>query len=398
MSTDLEPLLGKLTGFAPLFGRAREDIDAMASRARAGDYKGVLQNARLVLEALLRSLVTDELKQTPGKAMLDELVSKFRQQANAGIIPTNVLAHMGTVQAWGNLSSHDHAGSLSDQAVSVGPDEVMASLNSMVAILSWYATRKNLTPVAGAAAVARRPSAPTLSNRTLIATALAATLGVSAAVAIKTTNDAKKAALEASPPQPVNRFEALDAVYASWKEPPPPARCRNEKEAAQLAKDATNLDALGLIDKPSPEASYLLARAFFKERKTRSDALAAALACDDFAAAQYLAGLVVIASNGDLDEARSRFEKAKAMAPGFLDARSKLGAVYLQLNQLPKALAEAEALVAAAPDYHPGFVVRGSARAADGDLEGAFKDYCAAQKLGSSVARKSLEDMKRTCD
>ena len=34
-----------------------------------------------------------------GELKLDELVTKFRQQANAGIIPTNVLAHMGTVQA-----------------------------------------------------------------------------------------------------------------------------------------------------------------------------------------------------------------------------------------------------------------------------------------------------------
>ena len=305
---------------------------------------------------------------------------------------------MGTVQAWGNLSSHDHAGSLSDQAVSVGPDEVMASLNSMVAILSWYVTRKNLTPVTGAVAVARKPGPPTLSNRTLVSVAIAAAVGVAAAVGLKTTNDAKKAELEANPPQPVNRFEALDAVYASWREPVPPARCRNEAQAAQLAADATNLDALTLIDKPSPEASYLLARAFFKDRKARHDSLARALACDDFAAAQYLAGLIVIASNGDLDEARSRFQKAAAMAPTFLDARSKLAAVYVQQKQFPQAVAEAEALIAAAPDYHPAYVVRGSARGEQGDRDGALKDYCTAQKLGSTVARARLEELKLSCD
>ena len=147
MSVDLEPLLQKVEALAPRFGRARDDLQAMVIRAQANDYKGVMQNARLVLEALLRSLVTEDLKQTPGRAMLDELVTKFRQQANAGIVPTNILAHMGTVQAWGNLSAHDHAGSLGDSGVTVGPDEVVASLNSMVAILNWYAEKKQLTPL-----------------------------------------------------------------------------------------------------------------------------------------------------------------------------------------------------------------------------------------------------------
>src|SRR5580765_2387494 len=102
---EIEPLLQKLEQLAPRFGRAHEDILAMAVRGRARDYKGVMQNARLVLETLLRAMVATELKQTPGKAMLDELITKFRQQANHGVVPTNVLAHMGTVQAWGNLSS-----------------------------------------------------------------------------------------------------------------------------------------------------------------------------------------------------------------------------------------------------------------------------------------------------
>src|SRR5437879_4075010 len=106
---------------------------------------------------LLRAIVTNELKQTPGKAMLDELITKFRQQANAGLIPTNVLAHMGTVQAWGNLSSHDHAGSLADEGVKVTLDDAVTSLNSMVAILSWYAGKyaEKATPFAGTSAVAK---------------------------------------------------------------------------------------------------------------------------------------------------------------------------------------------------------------------------------------------------
>ena len=84
MAVDIEPLLSKLAALAPRFGRARVDLEAIVSRGRAQDYRGVMQNGRLVLETLLRSLVTEELKKTPGKAMLEELVARFRQQANAG--------------------------------------------------------------------------------------------------------------------------------------------------------------------------------------------------------------------------------------------------------------------------------------------------------------------------
>ncbi|MDP3151122.1 MAG: protein kinase [Archangium sp.] len=161
MAVDIEPLLNKLAELAPRFGRARVDLEAIVSRGRAQDYRGVMQNARLVLEVLLRSLVTDELKQTPGKAMLEELVSRFRQQANAGIVPAKILAHMGTVQAWGNLSAHDHAGSLDESGVHVGKDEVVASLNSVVAILGWYAEKKGLATPASAPTPADEGLEPT---------------------------------------------------------------------------------------------------------------------------------------------------------------------------------------------------------------------------------------------
>lgn len=146
MSVDIEPLLARITDYAPRFGRARDDLLAIASRGKAGDYRGVLQNARLVVETLLRVMVTEDLKQTPGKATLEELVAKFRQSANAGMIPRNILAHMGTVQAWGNLGSHDHSGALDDDSVRVGQEELVACLNSIVAILGWYAEKKGLVP------------------------------------------------------------------------------------------------------------------------------------------------------------------------------------------------------------------------------------------------------------
>ncbi len=394
MSVEIEPLLQKLSGFAPLFGRAKDDIEAMVSRGRAGDYKGVMQNARLVLEALLRSLVTEELKQTPGKAMLDELVTKFRQQANAGLIPTNVLAHMGTVQAWGNLSAHDHAGSLTDQGVQVGLEEVVASLNSMVAILTWYAAKKGLTPTAAVPLPKLpdpipRPKPSGLSNATLLATSVAAALGVAAVVALKSTLMPPKESA-ATP------FAALDALYAAWKEPVPPVGCRDGTQAAQLAKNATNIDALSLIEKPSPEAAYLLARATFEGRKQKSPALSAALACNGFAAAEYLAGVIAI-DEQHLDDARAHLEKAAAAAPTFLDARSKHAAVLIEQDQLDEGLAEADALILAAPDYHPGFLVRGAARAKKGDTAGATADICKAARLGSTQARAKVEQLKLTC-
>lgn len=385
MSAALEPLLQKLVSLAPLFGRAREDIDAMVSRGRSGDFKGVMQNARLVVETLLRSMVTDELKQTPGKAMLDELVTKFRQQSNAGLVPTNILAHMGTVQAWGNLSSHDHAGSLADAPVSVGEGEVVASLNSVVAILSWYAQRKNLTPVQGSTPVERTPAPRRSPALVWPALGLLAILGSIGAWAVLR---------KPSPPS----FEALDAVYASWHEPPPPAACRDASLSALLARAATDVEQLRLIETPTAESAYLIARASFEERKQKAPELSAALACPaGFAAAEHLAAEVAIAEE-DLPGARKHLERARALAPGFLDARAKLAGVMLQQRQVSEALAEAEALIKAAPEFHPAYLVRFAARAQSGDPEGAMKDLCTARRLGSKQAREKLEEAHASCD
>ena len=58
--TELEPLLKRIEQLTPYFGRARDDLTALTTRGRNQDYKGVLQNARLVVEMLLRSLITTE--------------------------------------------------------------------------------------------------------------------------------------------------------------------------------------------------------------------------------------------------------------------------------------------------------------------------------------------------
>ena len=393
MAVDIEPLLAKLDALAPKFGRAQDDLRAMVSRGRAADYKGVMQNARLVLEALLRSLVTEELKQTPGKAMLDELVTKFRQQSNAGIVPTNILAHMGTVQAWGNLSAHDHAGSLGDSGVTVGLEEVVASLNSMVAILNWYAEKRGLSP----APVSRNnivAVAPKAHSRAPVFAAVGAVAVIGIVVAIvalkpSTTEDVIE------PPKPVD-FSALDAVYVTRKEPIPPAACRRAEDAALLAKGASDVRSLGLIEKPSPEAAYLLSRATFDELKKRSPALDTALGCPGFAAAQHLAGVMAI-SEGKVADARPFLEAARTAAPSWLDNRAKLAGVLLQLDHQDEAVKEIDALISTDPDYAPGHLLRFSVLYGGGDQAQGLKSLCRAEKLGSSQARQKAEELRIDC-
>jgi hypothetical protein len=390
MAVDIEPLLQKMAELAPRFGRAQEDLQTMVSRGRAQDYKGVMQNARLVLEALLRSLVTEELKQTPGKAMLDELVTKFRQQANAGIIPTNVLAHMSTVQAWGNLSAHDHAGSLGDDGVKVGLEEVVASLNSMVTILTWYSEKKGLAAPPVAPSPAAQPAAPAKAARPIVPMVAGALVvfGLIAAAAIGLSGKKDPVAAPAEP------FATLDTVYSTWKEPLPPPACRRAEDAPQLAKVATDAQALALIEKPSPEAAYLLARASNSEKQT-SPALAIALACPGFAAAEHLAGLVAVRENR-LPEAQKHYEEARRLAPGWIGNRTDLAALLVMTQQADPAWKEVEGLIAAAPDDAVPYMLRGVLKNAKQDPT-ATDDLCRAVKLGSGKARGMVEAAGTKC-
>ena len=401
MAVDIEPLLKKMEGLAPHFGRAQDDLQTLVSRGRAQDYKGVMQNARLVLEAILRSLVTEELKQTPGKAMLDELVTKFRQQANAGIIPTNVLAHMSTVQAWGNLSAHDHAGSLGDSGVKVGLEEVVASLNSMVTILSWYAEKKGFGttgPVASQpalAAVAKAAPAPPAagSKAPLLAGAalVVLVLGVGGYFAFGT-----KSPTVNTPPPSTDPFATLNTVYSTWKEPPPPVGCRRGDDAPPLAKVATDAQALGLLENPSPEASYLLARASKATLTMPSAALTNALSCPGFAGAQHLAGLVAVKEN-KLPEAQKFYEEARLLAPNWLENREDLAALLVKTEQHEAAWKEVDGLISAAPDGAVPYLLRGLLKNAKDDKPGFAEDVCKAIKLGSGRAKTIAESAGIQC-
>lgn len=393
MVVDIEPLLQRMSDLAPHFGRAQEDLQTMVARGRAQDYKGVMQNARLVLEAILRSLVTEELKQTPGKAMLDELVTKFRQQANAGIIPTNVLAHMSTVQAWGNLSAHDHAGSLGDSGVKVGLEEVVASLNSMVTILAWYSQKKGLTaaPVVAQAAVIPVAPARAPSKLPMILGGVVLLVVVAGAALFLSSGSLTEVKIPLQDP-----FATLDTVYSTWKEPVPPPACRRAEDAAPLARVANDVQALGLLENPSPEASYLLARATNASLKQTSPALAVALACPQFAAAQHLAGLVAV-REGQLTEAQKFYEEARRIAPNWLDNRQDLAALLVTTNQHEEAWKEVEGLITAAPDDAVAFLLRGLLKDARLDKAGAARDLCKAVKLGSRKARAMVETAGVTC-
>lgn len=389
-------MLKKLQVLAPQFGRAREDIEAMVSRGRAGDFKGVMQNARLVLEALLRSMVTQELKQQPGKAMLDELITKFRQQANAGVVPTNVLAHMGTVQAWGNLSSHDHAGSLGDQGVQVGADEVVASVNSMVAILTWYAQKypqaaPTVPPRGSVPSSTPSPTAPGSSKGPLVAGVGAVVVlgAVGAAFALGAFSP-KAAAVDPAPrgelPQAAARA-ALDAHFASDGDPSPPPACRATAEAAALSVAFGDRDALEKLPAPvSPEAAYVLASARVAAHAPAGEAIAKASACPGFAAAFNLQGKALVA-DGKLEEAAAQFTQALEAAPGYTKARFNLAVVLLKTQKITPGIAELRKIVQSEPRHAEAHFLLGVALEGQGQGELAKPAFCEAWKLGKAEAK-----------
>ena len=400
---DIEPLLKKLSLLAPQFGRAREDIEAMVSRGRSGDYKGVMQNARLVLETLLRAMVTSELKQTPGKAMLDELITKFRQQANAGVIPTNLLAHMGTVQAWGNLSSHDHAGGLADAGVKVGEDEVVASLNSMVAILTWYAGKypaaptmpgTSATPAPAAPVAVARPGPPASKGPLLAgvgAVVVVGGLGAAFALGAFGPRGAAEGAgggrVDVAAVDPTAARARLDALFASTEDPVPPAACRAAADTVALAAASGSLAALEKLAEPrSAESWYLLAKARLDAQQPVGEALDKALACPGFAAALNLKGKVAIADKRT-DDAVEAFRATLQQAPGFNKARLNLALVLLKQQKISDGIAELKALIQSQPKHADAHFFLAVALEGQGQKSEAATEFCEAWRLGKADAK-----------
>ena len=399
---DIEPLLARLEALAPSFGRAEDDIRATVSRGRSEDYKGVMQNCRLVLEALLRALVSDHLKQTPGKAMLDELITKFRQQANAGVIPMNILAHMGTVQAWGNLSSHDQATKLTDDGVKVGKGEVMASLNSMVAILDWYAAAFGPRPAPGAqptslaparaaaAGVAAGPKkAPVVPIA--IGVVVLAAIGAGGFFATRPTAAVAPPIAAVTPVPAVSPFVALDALYAKWSEPKPPAACRSAKDAAVLAANPTDLTALeALPDNRSAEAWYVIARAQLDQKLDAAPALKHALECERFAAAHNLQGKIAI-MEGRAADALTSFTTAVAIAPGFAKARYNLAIIHLKEQRIGEGMKELQRATTDEPKFADAHYLLARAYQGQKQMVEANAEFCAAADHGHQEAQAKCE-------
>ncbi|MBI3182291.1 MAG: tetratricopeptide repeat protein [Myxococcales bacterium] len=426
---EIEALLKKVEQLAPQFGRASDDLAALVGRARSNDYKGAMQSARLVLEMLLRSLVATELKQTPGKAMLDELITKFRQSANSGVVPTTVLAHMGTVQAWGNLSSHDHAGSLHDEGVRVGLEEAATALNSMLAILTWYAAKypstsgpagqpvppegaspvvkDRATPYAGSSAVAR-PLAQKSGGRGMA-------LGIAAVFVLAAAGGGAYVLFMRG--DPAGSTARLDGVYRAAGEPVPPGSCRPDNPAL-LGKLSDAAGRLSGADSANPEVAvailrqleaagapgtaehwYFLAKAKSLAGQPAEEELARARACKGFAAAENLAGNAAVRAK-DLAEAEARYAKALELAPAFRKARFNLAMLKLQQSQLAEAVPMFEALVAKdAKDADSHFFLgmahealsraasaRGDEPGAKAETAAAKESFCKAAGLGKAMA------------
>lgn len=412
--TELEPLLKRLEQLTPSFGRARDDLTALSTRARNQDYKGVLQNARLVVEMLLRSLVTTELKQTPGKATLDELLNKFRQQAHASVIPTNILAHIGTVQAWGNLSSHDHSGGLHEAGVRVGLEEAVTSLNSLVAILTWYKeryVREQVDPALDAASEATGTTAQPPSGgmrMALVGGALLAVLVVGLGL------------LALRSEQTPRLQSRLDALYAESGEPRPPADCQEKDPQAlkplldvaprlservpegsreQAATEA--LDMLRSRQDWRPEGWFHVARASFLAGHPDVTALSKALECPTgFAAAENLAGRMA-AKAQDWKESAAHYTRAMELDARFWKPRFNLGIVQLQEKHVDEAVSQLESAAELAPGVADVLLILGHAYAAraaaaqasgreleaTADRERAKTAWCHARDLGSPQAR-----------
>lgn len=417
---ELEPLLNRIEQLTPYFGRAQDDLTALTHRARNEDYKGVLQNARLVVEMLLRSLAATELKHTPGKAMLDELISKFRQQAHAHLIPTNILAHMGTVQAWGNLSSHDHAGGLHEEGVKVGLDEAVTSLNSLVAILSWYKERYIREPAEPAPTAPPVPEVPTTAppeadpphdhrRLALVGGALLVVL-VTGLGAFSLYSAEKIAQLR----------KQLDTLSAENSEPPVPADCQEQDYSAlealvavvpklseripEASRSQAATEALEALraqgQRWRPEGAFYVARASFLAGKTDVEAMSQALACQGFAAAENLAGRVAVGAK-DWKQSEVHYQRAASLDPQFWKPRFNLGLLYLQQKRASEAVPLLERAAELAPEdavilLYLGHAYSERAEAATGagrpdeasaDQERAIAAYCRGGQKGSRLAK-----------
>lgn len=407
-----ESLLKQIEALEPHFGRARDDIRALVTRARGADHKGVLQNTRLVVETLLRTLIAKK-KQTPGRQTLDQLVSKLQSE-----LPTHISVHVRTIQAWGNVSAHDHGADLFDEGLSVSDQEVTAALNALVPILTWYRdTHLEETPSAPAAPAAPAP-APTSEPgaKGKLAFALVGLVGLVGVGVFMMSNAEDNGA---PPPKPAETKRApappappaLADFYRAQDVAPPPAQCRTRDaarletlgRAAKLLMDGKpkgarpeDTEALKILQAAAAEgdddAERLLLTAYAHHNlgapvaEVLAAASAAEAACPTASAALNLHGKLLFHRLKVL-AAIKKFEAAAAAAPRAGGPRVNLALALVQRGDEAKAQATLDTLITDMPEYAPGYRTRAA-------LAVKKKDHPAARADLEQATRLDPEDGK----
>lgn len=420
----LDELVTRLEGLAPAFGRAEKDILAICTRARSEDFRGVLQNTRLVVETLLRAIYAKN-KQTPGKQTLEQLLNKLQKD-----LPTNIQVHTRTIQAWGNVGAHDHSDDLFKAGVEFSRDEAVAALNSLLVILQWYGDThleegSLPSPPAGAASGPSKP-APVATTPARKSGGSGKAIGIAAALVVVAIAGAVALNLSGgenveSPKDPPKKADrsALDAAYGKAAQPLPPASCRTTDaaltgpiaEAMTLlagghiggARDEDKkaqqaLEPLVAGHEKAPELWGALARARLWAGAGTAKALEATNRatelCPKWSEPHNLKGNLHVKEK-DLAAARAAYLRAAKLDPSYVVPRYNLGLLELKDGAIAEAIAAFDVVIAQDPEYAPAYAARGRARLVSDktaeaitDLEMAVrknpKDGASAMVLGQA--------------
>lgn len=410
-------LIQKLESIAPAFARAEADILATTGRARALDYRGVLQNARLVTETLMRDIYTREIGSPPGKKMLGDLVSQFRQSSNAKIIPVEVLIFVDGIAAAGNLGSHDHSGLLNEQGIRITAAHAMPALSNLLALLEWYSEKYLELPAdVKTSTVANHNSH---GHKSILA-GICAVAAVSAIWVAGSREDRSdrfvaQESLPQLPPSyarevqtelssvgavPVARSpsEIIAEWYVKRDDLRPPESCSAKGEGMIKLAFVVGLDAKKGMEaltadgrKLSPEEQFVQAVLITEAAGSARDFAESAARCPGFAAAQNLAGRLAL-KDGRPDRARTFFEAATLSRPDYLKPRFNMTLAMMAQGDFVEAGQRLEELALLMPNRGEVQSALATARAAVGKAEAAREAWCRAATLGVAEAKNRCDD------
>jgi hypothetical protein len=99
--------------------------------------RGALTASGVTAEQILKYIYRKEGKEKNGKPaeklMLDELISELSERHKPSLLPTHVVTHLRTVQAWRNMGGHDKGD------ISEVNDETLYAVNiALNAVVSWF--------------------------------------------------------------------------------------------------------------------------------------------------------------------------------------------------------------------------------------------------------------------